>query len=276
MAEESFGLFGYPTPEEVRQAIGKANTEEDFRLANNDPSGAIARQFGRLVSGGIGKLFGKEEMDPRIVKAQRMELAKKRVQDAVRSNGIDFTKEPVKYMDTTAKVLADMGEHDLAWKAIDQRNAYLSSQAEAGKLTAEGRRADAQAEAEKTKAEAYAKKVMNEGSYQEKKLLLESIKANAYANAVKQQGKGGSNAKSALLVRLLEKKLALPEGQTLSPAEEEVIDTLSKPFMPNIEQIIASQLGQGSGTGDPGNTTVQEPPINSDVIDLDEYDPYAQ
>lgn len=272
MSERSFSLFGYPTPEEVRREIGVANSEEDLKLAGGDPSVAVSRQFGRALGGGLSRLFGASGPDSRIVRAERMQQLKQTVMTKAREAGIDFAKDPMKYIDLTAKILAESGEHDLALKAIEARARYDISQSEIKKNEAAAQLDTRKGEAEIAKAEAYVKEVMSKGNYRDRSLAIDLIRANAYKAAVANQGGAASNAKTAKLMELLAKR----EQGPLNPNEQAVLDVLSKPFMPSIEQIIAAQYGQGAGAGvgvpDPnvpaGGAAASGTP---GVVDIDEY-----
>lgn len=117
------GMFGI-APEEVallqqQQDVAQATNAAQMPLG----SGGVyaASLAGNMIGRGIGGAFGYK--DPRVTQAAKM----KRAMDKTNSSGIDFSKDPVKYMALGAKHLAEEGLYDQAMamqKKIEESQMY--------------------------------------------------------------------------------------------------------------------------------------------------------
>lgn len=273
MSEQAFSLFGYPSPEEVRTSIGRADMQDDMTRAQMPPG-----SMSRLAMNRAGRLFGKagQELlgvqDPRVVKAEKMKMAQQRVQQMAKQSGINFAANPDKYVELAATVLADMGEHDLALKAIEARDTMLANQATVAKDYASAELDTARAQGELAITGAKIDEIYGKLDYNKKKLVIEAMKASAYQSIASAQASGSQwKAKQSEEFMRLTKKL---EAGTITPNEKEALNYYGKQFMPGLDQVVGSMLGGAGGvrpTPPAGIDEVDAVGGSGEVVDIDGY-----
>lgn len=88
MPENRFGLFGQPTPEQIRQSIGRSGLETDLAIGSQSPQQALqtaGAMGGRLLTQGIAGLAGRENPD-----IQRVQVLQQIKAQAINSSsGLD-------------------------------------------------------------------------------------------------------------------------------------------------------------------------------------------
>lgn len=130
--EQAFTLFGQPTPDEIRQSIGRANLQDAMAFANMRPGRgivAVGAQQGGMLGAGLAQYAG--ATDPRVEKAKQVQSAMDEIKNLDQS-------DPVGFLHNSAEIFNKNGLTDLGWQASSQASAIkIQSQlANAKELTA--------------------------------------------------------------------------------------------------------------------------------------------
>lgn len=256
--ESQFSLFGTPSPEEIRAAIGKAGLQEDIQLAQVPAlraPGVALGQAGRMFGNVIGNALGQE--DPRISKARQMEQVQLVVRQKAKQSGIDFASHPDEYMKLAANALLEAGMTTEAYKVIQQIQARQATQSDINYKNNVGQSQLYDAQNAAAKNMITAEDVMSKIGYRQGMIALGKARVQVM-RAAQETSKTNSLAAQAtwdrwkLFEKLSEKLMtsANPGAPTLTQQEKEVYDRVSREFMPTIQQAVGAQLHSG-GLGMP-------------------------
>lgn len=265
--ESQFSLFGTPSPQEVRQAIGRAGLQDDIAMAQVPAlraPGVAMGQAGRLLSGVIGNGFGQE--DARITKARQMQMVQQKVQQMAKQQGIDFATKPEEYMKLAANTMLEAGMSNEAYQVVQQIQARQTNQADIDYKNNVGQSQLLDAQNAANKNMISAEDTMSKIGYRQGMLALGAarVAVQKAALATSKTNSLGAQAtwdKWKMFEKLSYKLMGNEETgqpkQPLTEQEKNVYDRLSREFMPTVQQAIGAQIHDG-GLGMPDAPNIDE------------------
>lgn len=266
--EAQFSLFGTPSPEEMRAAIGKAGLAEDIQMAGvpalSAPRVAMG-QAGRLFGNTLGGAFGGQ--DVRLQRAEQMKAVQQSVFQKAKRADIDFANKPEEYMKLAANELMAAGFTGEAYKVIQELQNRQAQAADTEYKEGATRANAREVMIKEIKAEYEIDDLISKKNTRAGTLRIQEMRNQLLAEANKLRA--GTNAKSAQDAKLLSYAIPILDKMqtdpTYTPTEQETM--MLKYALARRDLTVDNVVAKMFEIPDP--TNVVPDPTNADTVGSD-------